>query len=81
MRSRPIRGGEGFGKTLKSHKFLKLYFYVYYMFIVSEFLTIHAVMRLKSLYQDVNIGQTGFTLMIVNVFLSRKRGREGVIKL
>ncbi len=47
------------------------------MFMVSEFLTIHVVMCLKSLYQDVNLGQSGFTLMIVNVFLSRRRGEGG----
>ena len=58
--------GEGvWKKTLKSHNFLKLYFYVYYMLMVSEILTICA----------------GFTSMIVNVFLSSKRGREGVKKL
>ncbi len=81
MRSCLIGGGRGFGKTLKSHNFLKLYFYVYYMFMVSEFFTICAVMCLMCLYQDVNLGQTGLTLMIVNVFLSRKRGEEGVKKL
>ncbi len=48
------------------------------MFMVSEFLKICAVIQLcQSLDQDVNLGQTGFSFTIVNVFLFRKRGEGG----
>ncbi len=74
-------GGRGFAKMLKSHNFLKLYLYIYFMFMVSEFLTICAVICLQYFDQYLNIGQTGLTFTRVNIFLSRKRGREGVKKL
>ncbi len=65
---------------LKSHNFLKLYFYIYFRFMVSGFLTKCAVICLKYLDQDLYMGQTGLTFTAINVFLVRG-GREGVKKL
>ncbi len=47
------------------------------MFMVSELLNNCAVICLRSRDQDVNLGQTRFTSVIVNVFLSHKRGEGG----
>ncbi len=51
----------GEGVLLNSHNLLKFYFYVYYMSMVSDFLTMCAVRCLKYRYKDVNLGQIGFT--------------------
>ncbi len=72
--------GEGVWKNIEISKHSKLYFYVYYMLMVTEYLIICPVIHvicLKSLEQDVDLDQTEFTSMIVNVFLSRKRGEGG----